>query len=237
MAIVLVDPRAGSKELTAPLAKLGLPVASEMLEVGDLAWVGRGEQGKPIHIGIEFKKLDELVTAFRSERLQGHQAPLMQEAYTFRFLLIEGQVHTNSKGLLTRRTSPSSFAPLHGHMTYSELAQRLQALYVNYGIVAWNTQSRTHTLETIKAWHHFYTDKSLDEHRSHIGIYRPPTAFPVSMFVRVVAGFPSIGYELAKRLEKQFGTLSRFFNATDTEWRQVDGIGPKTVEAIRKCLG
>lgn len=234
--VLSVDSRVGSKELAAPLRKLGLPVEMETLEFGDVAWIGRGEHDAPVTVGLEFKQLNELVGAFRSERLQGYQAPGMAQSYDVRYLLIEGVLQTNDRGLLIRRKSAYEFTPLEGHMTVNEYRKRLATLYVQYGLIRLNTATRKETLGEIEALYHFWTDKSLDEHRSHMAIYRPPSLAPITDFMRIVSALPGVGYELARRLETQFRTPMAFFQASDAEWTAIKGIGAKTASQMRVCL-
>ena len=58
---MLVDRRAGSKELVKPLRKKGLEVVETELEFGDVSFVGKGNGGADVHIGIEYKRLSDLV--------------------------------------------------------------------------------------------------------------------------------------------------------------------------------
>jgi len=71
-----IDKRDGSDYLCEPLKQLGLRRISTS-PFADLAFTGRGNDDAPIEVGIEFKKLDDLVTSLRSGRLQGHQLPGM----------------------------------------------------------------------------------------------------------------------------------------------------------------
>jgi ERCC4-type nuclease len=84
--VLFVDPRSGSKELVRPLTKAGLPVdASTQLEAGDLFFVGRGDKGAATTIGIEHKKVADLIASLRTGRLQGVQLPGMRAAEAGRY--------------------------------------------------------------------------------------------------------------------------------------------------------
>ena len=88
--MILVDTRAGSNELIEPLLKAGLPVEEATLEFGDLAFLGRGEGGKKLTIGIEHKKMGDLVQSMTGGRLAGHQLPGMLGMYDRCWLIAEG---------------------------------------------------------------------------------------------------------------------------------------------------
>jgi len=53
---------------------------------------------------------------------------------------------------------------------------------------------------------------------------------------RILAAFPGISTVLSKRILKKFGSLKKFFNASERELMEVDGIGEKTAKRIRKII-
>jgi ERCC4-type nuclease len=53
---------------------------------------------------------------------------------------------------------------------------------------------------------------------------------------RILAAFPGISTVLSKRILKKFGSLKKFFNASEKELMEVDGIGEKTAKRIRKII-
>jgi Fanconi anemia group M protein len=52
----------------------------------------------------------------------------------------------------------------------------------------------------------------------------------------VVAGLPLVDTVIARRLLKAFGTVERVFLASDKELQNVEGIGKKISERIRKLV-
>ena len=62
---------------------------------------------------------------------------------------------------------------------------------------------------------------------------------PVSLMEQqlfIVESLPNIGPVNAKNLLSHFGSVSNVFNASESELQEVDGIGKKTAENIRKVL-
>ena len=53
---------------------------------------------------------------------------------------------------------------------------------------------------------------------------------------RILAAFPGISTVLSKRILKKFGSLQKFFNASEKELMEVDGIGEKSAKRIRKII-
>jgi ERCC4-type nuclease len=104
------------------LSKAGLPVdASTQLEAGDLFFVGRGDKGAATTIGIEHKKVADLIASLRTGRLQGVQLPGMRAAeagatplYDYAYLMVEGEITWNEQGKLTRRVGARAFREIAG---------------------------------------------------------------------------------------------------------------------------
>ena len=52
----------------------------------------------------------------------------------------------------------------------------------------------------------------------------------------IVESLPNIGPVNAKNLLQHFGSVSNVLNASESELQQVEGIGKKTAENIRKVV-
>lgn len=52
----------------------------------------------------------------------------------------------------------------------------------------------------------------------------------------IVESLPNIGPVNAKNLLEHFGTVGRIINASEKELQEVEGIGNKTAENIRKVV-
>jgi ERCC4-type nuclease len=233
--VILVDPAVGSKDLVEPLRALGLPVEPARIDA-DLAFEGRGIKGAPLCIGVEYKKLGELVQSLRSERLQGHQLLKMQSGFDFRWLLIEGEVLTLTSGHLARRTGRTDRMRMGGSMTLLELYKRLLTLQICGGLQPVFVETRAQSLAFIHALYRTWTDHDLDQHKSHIAIYEPHPLVPISQFRRTVATLPGIGLELSGRVEAKFACLEEAFTAPVSSWTQVEGVGTKKAEAVRRVI-
>lgn len=240
--MILVDDRQGSSELVVPLQKLGLPVEETRLDSADLCFEGRGNAGASVLIGIEFKKLIELVQALRTERFQGHQLLKMRGAddpaqpplYPFAYLLVEGERVYSREGLLQRRTGRHSFRTMPGRMSRHELGERLETLHLCGGLMPIWTETRADTLAEISIKYRWWTDRDLDAHTSHIAIYRPPSLMPISEFRVFLQSIDGLGFKASKAAETYFGhSLERAMTASISEWRKVEGIGPKMAQHIQ----
>ena len=223
--MLFVDYRRGSHDLIAPLRVLGLPAEETELDSADLAFEGRGEGGAPLSIGIEFKKLGELVGSLRSGRLQGHQLPLMRRQYAHSYLLIEGELLYGADGQLLRRAGRRRYKPLPGRMGISELLKRLQVLHLRGGLNPLWAVCRKDTLHQIEALYHTWTDVDMDEHKSHIAIYTAPTLVPMNQFRKTVSTLPDIQLKMSKGAQERFRSIKRAVNAPVQEWAEVASTG------------
>lgn len=222
--MLIVDDRAGSKELIHPLRRLGLDIEAARLDFGDLAWEGRGLKGQTVSIGVEFKHLRELVQALRTERLQGFQLPGMRQTYDHSYLLIEGEWLYDRKGQLLRRKNRRTIT-LEGQMSVQELLKRKHVLHLCGGLNPITTLTREDTLQEILALYHTWTDVDLDKHKSHLAIYSAPPLIPISDFRGAVKQFPGVGMRMSLAVEKHFkGSLRKAVLAGPDEWADLETV-------------
>ena len=216
--MILVDKRAGSHELKAPLEALGLQVEETTLDFGDLLFQGKRSDEKPVYIAIEHKKIGDLVNSFRTGRLPGHQAIGLQ-AFDYRYLLIEGELLYDKRGKLLRRRGRRDFQAIPGGMTIGELLKRVYREQIEVGLTPVFSRSRRDTLKLIEALYHVWTDKG----HSHIAVYTPPTLVPLSQFRKTVITLPEIGVRTSAAVEQYFdGSLREAFAAFQHEWASIE---------------
>ena len=232
--MILVDYRQGSQELIAPLKKLGLPVDETTLEFGDVAFQGRGVKGAPVSIGVEVKKLPELVASLRSGRLQGHQLPGMCQTYDYRWLLIEGELQFDQKGALLRRAGRRDWRPMPGQMGVGELLKRLHVMHLCAGLVPlWAADQRA-TVVQLEMLYRVWTDVDLDEHKSHLGTYRPPSILPLSPMRTTLQTLPQVGPAASLAAQKKFKSVKRAINASTDEWASLLLVSPEKTRVFGK---
>ena len=225
--MVIVDPRAGSKELIQPLQDRGLDVVDSHLEYGDVSFEGRGVGDVRVSIGLEYKKVGDLLASMRSGRLEGHQLLGMRESpplYDYAYLLVEGTVHV-ADGVLVERgwqRGKLVWRPLRGAMSAAEFFKRLHVLQLRGGLTPlWSTDLASSVLQ-IEMLYRVWTDKPLDEHTSHLAIYNAPPLMPVCQARRTLATLPGLGRQRTAAAHKKFGSIRRAVNATPEEWASLE---------------
>lgn len=246
--MLLIDRRVGSKDLYPPLKKLGLPADLVELDYGDLAFEGRGPNATSVLVGIELKTLPDLVNSLRTRRLARRQLPGLLKTYEHAWLVVEGLWRPDRQGELTMYQGPRRrWRPLHGRMSSSEMEKRLLTLEM-CGLHVRYTTSRVATLAFVVSLYRWFTDKTMEQHQSHIAIHGPLHLVPISRFRQAVATFPEIGLKTSLAVERHFeGSLDRACTADADEWAAIETrddkgktrrIGTKHAEQIVKfCRG
>lgn len=231
--MILVDNRAGSEELIKPLLKWGLPVESTRLEFGDVAFIGRGEKGRQEFVGIEHKKVPDLVQSLRNGRLQGHQLPGMLRVYDRCWLVVEGDWQQDPDGHVSMFKARGKRRPVKGAPPAVELEKQILTLDIRGGFHVRHCPTRPDTVRFLFALYRWWTDKDLDQHRTHLAIHAPDMdaqlGVEVSDFRRVVAQIPGIGLVRSGAVELAFGgSFRKMMVASEAQWaniRTTDGEG------------
>jgi ERCC4-type nuclease len=210
---------------------MGLDVETTTLEFSDVCFNGRGDNDVPVFIGIELKKLPDLVSSLRTGRISGHQGPgLTGENSPFQraWLLVEGEYRTSSRGLLTVprfnvRMRKTEWAPLHGSMTTAEMEKRVHSLELCGGLHTRFTNTRNDTLHFIANLYRWWTDTTMDRHDSHLAPHTPQGFITLSDFRQtVMVKFPHIGRAASKAVEDYFGaSLQDACNASAADWAEI----------------
>lgn len=225
----------GKPGLWEDLKKTKLPLEKGKLDAGDLCFLGKGPDGE-VTVGVEFKKLKDLLSSLRSGRLQGHQLIGMQQ-FDFRYLLIEGEYRSDDRGLVTVRSRFGEWRPAQGSFRASELDKTLIGLPLRAGVYVWQTHTRRETVRWIESLYRSFTDCSWDAHGSHIAIYRPPTLAPISDFRTTISTFPGIGTKTSLHVEEHFGgSIRKAVRARAKDWAGIAGIGAKVAQRVDEYL-
>lgn len=239
MKMLLVD-KQGPKGafLLEPLQQAGLPavIADPQLDAGDLAFVGRGDGGHPVNIGIEFKRLDssstDLAQSLRSGRLSGEQLPKLlgeRGAYDLAWLLVEGQWRTDpATGLVTAyKGTRRGWQAIPGKMPGSELEKRLLTLEMLGGLHVRFTNTRADTIRFIGSLYRWWTDRDLDKHGSHLAVHDAPTFHAVSDVAAALMRWPGVGYKAAAMAEAKFKSVYAAARTSAADWAALEINGKK----------
>jgi len=240
-----LDPRTGSGDLLRGLELLKVPVVTEILDFGDARIIGRGPGERPVLVGVEIKKLSDLLQCIKDERFTGHQLPGLRAAYEVPVLLVEsGMTAAGSRQLLA--WNGRNLAEVPSRWTFEAVEHFLFSMTYRAGLIVDHTLDRRGTAAWLAAQWSWWTDKAYDEHRSHLGLHAqvriPADADTLDLALmgrrerrrmlvaRALAD--GVGYEKARALAEGFRSVRAMVNADARELETVEGIGRKLAARI-----
>jgi ERCC4-type nuclease len=249
--MIQVDDRVGSVELIPILQNLMPclcrsvsalfvlpPVTSTRLLCGDVSFEGVGPKDSPILIGIERKRLGDMLSSLRSGRYEGKQLPEMCDYYDASYLIIEGQYRCGVSGdlekLITKAhpmgdTLGGKWWPVKlgdQVIRYTELDHLIckaqaSGVRVRTAATEYETAAQVISLYT-------QSQKSWDKQVFTGAIHVPQdmaTVGKASLVRRVAATLNGIGWERSGDVALKFATVKALVDAAPSEWETVRGIG------------
>jgi ERCC4-type nuclease len=234
---VVVDPRTGSGEFAPLLRRRGLPVAKQTLDCGDFAFTGLGRDKDTVMIGIERKKLGDLLQCIEDGRFAGRQLPKLKNTYAVTWVVIEGAYRADPKtGLLQTPVG-------HGKWRdYSFGAIKMASAVANWkidmqvkaGLIVertWNEEETADLVATIYKW--WNLKGGWEGHRAHLAVNKSLVDGDVfqtlkrrGQFAAVLPGLGSVG---CRKAQGHFKSIQAMVEAPISEWRKILGV----VDAVK----
>jgi len=236
--MITVDDRVGSAELAKHFrvrAMLG------RLEFGDFAFVGKQEEDELIFIGVERKKIKDMVNSIINGRFSGHQLPGMLNAYQVSYLVVEGIWRVNPENDDLEIPRQGGWKPFTSGVTGAGFLKYLNSVDIITGVHVRQSGSVLGTVRMVEALHDWW-DKSWNEHGSHLAIKK--TLFPTvslckpSLLRRIASELPGIGIGKSASVAKEFDSVFDMVLADRDRWMKIPGIGKEIAErAIKRIRG
>ncbi len=233
VAVILLDPRAGSKELLAPMQAAGLPVETEMLPYGDLQLVGQGPDG-PLLVGVEYKKMTEIIDCIISNRF-AEQLRGLRETFGESWLLLEGNWYPSFNGDLLIEGKPPY---TKRRWRYTDVASWLVDVCSKGGVRLWQTRTQHESVLWVKALYQEWS-KKWDSRTACEGLYEMPIHGSLrqpSQAMRTAITWPGLGYDKARKVAEKFGTVRLAVNGSIEKWMEVEGMGKTLVTKVQRAL-
>lgn len=210
------------------LSGMGYPSKITTLAFGDVAFTGRGPEGRPVRVGIEIKKLDDALGSMVTNRLSAHQLPGMLEAYEFIWVIVQGPFRPCRKsGAIQVPAFKGRWVDHRTGVTYRAFNRFLSGMEVQAGVRVRKTFDSEETAITIgdlyawwsKEWDDHHLFRNFDETRPFLGL-RTPTNVE-----EVASRIPGINWGKASMVGRRFQTPEDMMGATIQEWQSIPGIG------------
>jgi len=162
--MLIVDSRVGSKELAPKITGASLG----QLEFADVAFMGM-IGNRPVQIGIELKKLPDLISCIRNGRFAGHQLPGMRRDYDFIYLIVQGIHKRGGDGLLETPRRGGWRAYAHGGpMSWAALQSWYTTMEAKGLVRIRFTRNQSETIRVIRSLYTWWTLKKWEDHRAHM---------------------------------------------------------------------
>jgi len=225
-----VDDRTGSVELADTIRAMHIEVEVKRLPFGDFAFDGLGPQG-PCTIGVERKRLRDLLCCIQDGRFAAHQLPGMIETYDFCYLIVEGRwsVDPKTEGLIEvgkEGWRPVRLGPSH-EFKYAEADNYLNSIATMSSCRVKGSTCPAETVMQLVDLFHWWR-KPWGRHQSLKVLRKEPprfTFFEPCLAQRWAAELPGIGYERSGAVASHFKTGINLAMATEKEWQAVPGVG------------
>lgn len=239
---MIIDRRAGSVDLYPRLQMAGVkPLELGELGYGDVQIEGRGPEGCPVLVGVEYKKLGDLAQCIDNGRLVGHQLPGMLECYGDVWLLVEG-IWREGKSGAVEVPRGAYWNPLRtGTGSFSALALQsfILTLQVKLGVKVMQTGTSTQTVSWLSALNRWWTGKEWEEHRAHLNFDNSAALALISrpsLVRRMAKELPGVGWDRSGKVSRHFASVVEMANAPQVEWETISGIGKGTARKVVEAL-
>lgn len=226
------------------LSMLKLPVQVTDLGFGDFAFLGQGEGGIPVPVGVERKALKDWIASFYTGRFAGHQLPGLLKSYQVVYVVLEGVWRMDHSTGLVITPQGKKWADLDigggKGIMYTELEHQLVTFESKGGVLFRRTGNKMETCKFINALYHWWNDKAWEEHRSHLRFKTldadKQLLVKPSLCRQVAATLPGVGWVKSGAVATKFKSVYSMVQATEKDWVTIEGIGKPMAQKIMAAL-
>lgn len=231
---VRVDDRVGSRHLQLHLRNHHLDARLRRLDYGDV-WFEGWRKNEVVKVGVELKRVDDLIGSMLSKRLIDRQLPGMFKDYDVGYLLIEGVWRPTRWGgieILKCRDRWSGWVPCKSSVSYAQVNRFLMTLQNFGGVqvvrVADESETAAYIVDLFRWW-------QKRRHKAHLGFHVRPTFDPAAVDAdtvrrrlrRVADQFPHVGWFRSNDVSDYFSSIREMVNAETRDWVRIPRFGAK----------
>jgi ERCC4-type nuclease len=230
-----IDNRIGAKDLHGIVP--GVKTELVRLEYGDASFVGNGPDG-PVLVGVERKRILDLVNSIMTGRLSGHQLIGLLRCYDVVYLLVEDIWRANPRNGVLEKLAGRAWEPVElGSKRFmaSQVHNYCNSLGSTCGIrlvEKTNKRQSAFWLADTYAW----WNRPWKSHKSHLKFVQTPPSIvdidPPELKVRLIKEFGKVSWTRAHAIDKHYPTFTDFLMTDAKELAKVDGIGKVIAESL-----
>lgn len=240
--MILVDPRVGSGnaerggDLLPYILALKVKAEKSQLPYGDACFEGNSSRGT-ITIGIERKRLSDILNCIDDARYAGHQKVGMRGMYGCSILIIEGVWKPDTAtGYLMECVASLTWRPFKYRSQYTRYAKLFRFLLSVQlsGVPVIITRDIEHTAYNIVECYHYF-QKKWDDHTSLLEVQKlaiPEMNGKPSLVRRWACDIEGIGVKMSQDAEKLFKTPIQLAQADEQDWLRIPRLGVGTAQDI-----
>lgn len=239
--MILVDPRVGSKDLLPHIQKIGTPCQLQTLEYGDACFEGNGPDMSRVYIGVERKRVGDMLNCIDDARYAAHQRPGMQSMYNKDVLIIEGTWKPDvQSGYMMECVAALTWRPYRYRtqmVRYSKLFRYLLTIQLA-GTMVISSRDAEQTAYNITELYAYF-QKKWDDHVSLLEQQRlaiPTMNGKPTLVQKWAAAIEGIGPKLCMRAAEKFDSPIQLAKADEQDWMEIEGVGSKLAQKIVKTV-
>ena len=204
------------------LLLLGETAIDDVLECGDIAFPGHGDQ----YIGVEIKETNDLLSSLRSGRLFEQTAKMLTD-YTTAILLIYGYLGWGTSGVLRTDSGEKPSPPWPNLKSLNGALLSIASGGVIIPVIQRDPKGVALYLVQAYNWFQKAEHKGLLTRQQNFSLGHDQLAA-----LHIVTGIPHISAALGRRLLEAFGTPMAIMAADEKQLMEVKGIGKKLAGII-----
>ena len=242
-----VDPRKGSAELCPLLNVYGsrkgvTAKAGAEMPAGDFAFDGHGPHGK-VRVGVERKRVKDLINSMRTGRLGGHQIPEMLKLYDYGWVLVEGIWRGNPENGILEEAVYRGWREVRlgsAGFSFAEINNFLLSISIQSPLKISRTDTIHDTALFIVELYKWF-QKPWSAHRSVNKVFYHPLPNRAlltkpSLTRRMANEVRGLGWEKTAAVDTYFKSPVEMICATEAEWRRMPGIDKVLSKRIVRAM-
>jgi ERCC4-type nuclease len=242
--MIYIDDRVGSGELlpTFQSHRTSPPCQLSRLIAGDMCFSGNGITGTCM-VGVERKRLKDMLNSIRSGRFSGEQLPKLVDQYEYSYLIVEGIWRCNWDNGVLEELWGNGWMPVRLSKTGNafvalELQSFLNTITTHTGVYVLYSSSERDTVDQVVGLERYYS-KPWDKHHGHLALHTPPQHVllgKAGTVRRVAAALDGVGWEKSSTVAEYFKSVMAMVDADVKEWMKLPGFGKVLANRVWKEL-
>jgi ERCC4-type nuclease len=183
-------------------------------------------------IGVERKRLSDMLSSIRTGRFSGEQLPKLIDTYEHSYLIVEGVYRCNYADGALEQPWGNGWHPVRLSRTAPPIVSL--ELYAFLNTIATLTPTRVlhshcekDTVEQVVGLQRWW-GKPWDKHHGHVALHSTPDQVllgKAGTVRRVAATLNGVGWEKSGAISDRFKTVEEMVMATVKDWEKLPGFG------------